>query len=113
MECPCNMSNLFKVEIGTMKRWVFLWIAALFLLAGSACAEITSVEQLNHSGITVGTELGYAAELYIRDNLPEAKLTQYNDKHLGYTDVANGRLDAFIFDRRQMELAIEDRKSVV
>ena len=55
----------------------------------------------------VGTELGCAAELTIRQELPEAKLEQYNDKNLGYADVANGRLDAFIFERTQMQKAIK------
>ncbi len=91
-----------------MKRWFVLWISVLFLLTGSALAEITSVEQLNHGGIKVGTELGCAAELIIRQELTEAKLEQYNDKNLGYVDVANGRLDAFIFDRIQMQKAIKN-----
>ena len=91
-----------------MKRLFFLWMALLLLLAGTALAEITSVEQLNQSGITVGTELGCAADEAIRKELPEAQLEAYNDKNLGYADVASGRLDAFIFDRLQMELAIQN-----
>ena len=90
-----------------MKRWFVFLMTMLLLLGASALAEITSVEQLNHGGIKVGTELGCAAELTIRQELPEAALEQYNDKNLGYADVANGRLDAFIFDRTQMLKAIE------
>ena len=91
-----------------MKRLFFLWLTLLLLLAGTAFAEITSIEQLNHSGIAVGTELGCAADGAIRKALPEARLEAYNDKNLGYADVASGRLDAFIFDRSQMELAIQN-----
>ena len=91
-----------------MKRLVFLWMTLLLLLAGTAFAEITSVEELNRSGITVGTELGCAAGGVIRKGLPEARLEEYNDKSLGYFDVARGKLDAFIFDRLQLELAIQN-----
>ena len=89
-----------------MKRWFVIWMTMLLLLGASALAEITSVEQLNRNGVKVGTELGCAAELTIRQELPEATLEQYNDKNLGYVDVANGRLDAFIFERMQMQKAI-------
>ncbi|MBQ9038455.1 MAG: transporter substrate-binding domain-containing protein [Clostridia bacterium] len=89
-----------------MKRQFVIWMTMLLLLGASALAEITSVEQLNRSGVKVGTELGCAAELTIRQELPEATLEQYNDKNLGYVDVANGRLDAFIFERMQMQKAI-------
>ena len=91
-----------------MKRLFFLWMTLLLLLAGTALAEITSVEQLNRSGITVGTELGCAAGGVIRKGLPEARLEAYNDKSLGYFDVARGKLDAFIFDRLQLELAMQN-----
>ena len=90
-----------------MKRWFVIWMTMLLLLGASALAEITSVEQLNRNGVKVGTELGCAAELTIRQELPEATLEQYNDKNLGYVDVANGRLDAFIFERTQMQKAIK------
>ena len=89
-----------------MKRWFVIWMTMLLLLGASALAEITSVKQLNRSDVKVGTELGCAAELTIRQELPEATLEQYNDKNLGYVDVANGRLDAFIFERMQMQKAI-------
>ena len=96
-----------------MRRFSALLTALLCLLTVLPMAEasaqdvITSVEQLNRAGISLGTELGCAADLTIREKLPEAKLEFYNDKLLGYTDVANGKLDAFIYDRRQMELAIK------
>ena len=85
-----------------MNRKVILLLTALFLLVGSAFAEISSVDQLKQPGIKVGTELGCAVEQTIRKELHDAKLEQYNDKNLGYLDVANGRLDAFILKRRQM-----------
>ncbi len=97
-----------KVKIIPMKRLFFLWTTLLLLLTGTALAEITSIEQLNHSGIAEGTELGCAADGAIRKALPEARLEAYNDKNLGYADVASGRLDAFIFERLQMELAIQN-----
>ena len=48
-----------------MNKRIMLWMLALLLLAGSALAEITSIEQLNQAGITVGAELGSSAEVPI------------------------------------------------
>ena len=55
-----------------MKRQFVIWMTMLLLLGASALAEITSVEQLNRSGVKVGTELGCAAELTIRQELPRS-----------------------------------------
>ena len=90
-----------------MKNRIILLMALLLLLTGTAFAEITSIEQLNEKGVNLGTELGSAGDITIRALLPNANLEHYNDKKLGYVDVANGRLDAFIYDRRQMNLAIK------
>ena len=91
-----------------MKRWIILLAALWLALAGWALAEIISIEQLNRKGISVGTETGCAAWDVIREKLPAARLEPYNDKQLGYVDVAAGRLDAFIFERTQMELVIRN-----
>ncbi len=94
-----------------MKKGV-LCVLLLFLLlwSGAACAEsaITSLEQLNAAGITIGVSQGNVAELILKKELPLATVSQFNDKFMGYTAVAQGKIDAFAYDRRQMEMSIEN-----
>ena len=94
-----------------MKKGV-LCVLLLFLLlwSGAACAEsaITSLDQLNAAGITIGVSQGNVAELILKKELPLATVSQFNDKFMGYTAVAQGKIDAFAYDRRQMEMSIEN-----
>ena len=101
-----------------LKRAVLLLLVLLVLgLAGtlSACGarEIGSVSQLNSAGMKVGVDQGSAAEGAVRDLLPEAECVYYTDKFLGYEAVAQGKIDAFAFDRLQMDLAIRNGLSGV
>jgi len=81
----------------------------LFLtLPLAASAEITSKAQLNNESITVGVGQGTTAELAVKEELPNANMQHYVDYYAAYELVAQGKLDAFIFDRRQMQLAIDN-----
>lgn len=57
-----------------------------------------------------GRKIGVPGDLLEFDTLqrdyPRAEILAYNDKPLAYEDVANGRLDAFVYARREMELAL-------
>ncbi len=88
-------------------------LAMLMLVMASARAEITAAAQLNAPGITIGVDQGSAAEKTVRELLPEAAVAYYTDKFLGYTAVAQGKIDAFVYDRAQMQLAIENGQSDV
>ena len=68
---------------------------------------ITSREQLNASGIRVGVSTGSATALIAEKELPNAELVYYNDTPSAYEAVAQGKLDAFVYDRKQMELALQ------
>ena len=70
--------------------------------------EIAAWAQLNERGITVGVDQGSAAELTVRELLPQATVAYFTDKFMGYTAVAQGKIDAFVYDRLQMQLAIEE-----
>ena len=93
-----------------MKKGVLCVLLFLLLWSGAACAEsaLTSLEQLNATGITIGVSQGNVAELILKKELPLATVSQFNDKFMGYTAVAQGKIDAFAYDRRQMEMSIEN-----
>ena len=92
-----------------MKRGWLAVLAALFLLLDVAGAEgmITSLKQLNAPEMTVGVDLGSAAETLTRELLPKAQVAVYNDKPAAYLAVAQGKLDAFVYDYNQLNLALE------
>ena len=86
-------------------------LAGLCLLAGCGAKEsgaITSVEQLRVPGRTIGVGIGTGDEAAVREAFPDAEIQFYNDAMLGYTSVANGTLDAFVYGKKQMELAIQN-----
>ena len=87
----------------------------LLLLGGMACAEgeITAPAQLNAPGMAVGVDPGSAAEQIARDELPEAGIEYFSDKPSGYLAVAQGKLDAFVYDYNQMRIAIDSGVSGV
>ncbi len=92
-----------------------LLLALLVLAGGFAWAEgeITAVAQLNAPGMTVGVDQGSAAENIVRAELPKARIEYFNDKPSAYMAVAQGKLDAFIYDYNQMRFAIENGVSGV
>ena len=83
-----------------MNKRLFVMIAALFLLLGFARAEgeIVSKEQLNEPGRKIGVSQGSAAEAAVMAELPEADIVYYTDNLLGYTAVAQGKIDAFVYE---------------
>ena len=88
-------------------------LAGLLFIAGSAGAARDrsvpqSLEELNSPDRIIGISTGSVTEEYLQKEAPNASLGYYNDKFMGYTDVANGKIDAFVYDYRQMELAIQN-----
>ena len=92
-----------------MQNKLFVVIAALILMLGAARAEggIESKEQLNEPGRVIGISQGSAAEEAIMSELPKASIAYYTDNLLGYTAVAQGKIDAYIYDLVQMQLTID------
>ena len=80
-------------------------LIAMFL-SGFSKQPITAFDQLAQPGTTIGVDLDTPAEKSLSEDYPSAKLIPYSDKILAYTDVANGRLDAYVGARREMEFAI-------
>ena len=98
-----------------MKRMLLALLAVLLAWPHPAYAAgpFTSIEQLNQNGITIGTDTGNVAQIAVEQQLPNATIVYFNDSFTGYEAVAQGKVDAFAYDRRQMELAIKNGRSDV
>lgn len=68
---------------------------------------IRSKDDLNNSDILLGVGQGGAAEQIAEKELPNARLMYYSNTD-GYQAVIQGKVDAFVFDRKQMEYAMEN-----
>ena len=101
-----------------MKKACMLLILALLfaVLAGAALGEetvITSKDQLNRPEMKVGVSTGSSSVLIAEKELPDAKLVYYEENTIAYEAVAQGKLDAFIYDREQMQKAIDSGRKEV
>ena len=83
-----------------------LIVLIVLFLSGFSKQPITAFDQLAQPGTTIAVGLDTPAEQSLAEDYPSAKLIPYSDKILAYTDVANGRLDAYVGARREMEFAI-------
>ena len=72
----------------------------------------SEMEFLSEKGIKIGVDAGTVYEALVREAFPEAEVV-YCGKLEGYTAVAQGKLDAYVYDRRQMLLAVENGASGV
>ena len=86
-------------------------ILALSLLAGCAAKggeAITALDQLGEKGRKIGVASDLLEYGTLQQDYPEAEVIAYGDSQLAYEDVANGRLDAYVYARRVMEFAMEN-----
>ncbi len=65
-------------------------------------------EDFNAAGVKIGVETGSTAMFAVEKLLPNAQMQQFTDKYSGYLAVKDGKIDAFAFERRQMEYAIKN-----
>ena len=93
-----------------MKRWMILAVAMLLaVILGAAHAEtvITSKQQLNQPGMKVGVSTGSSSMLIVEKELPNATLCYYESDATAYEAVVQGKIDAYVYARRPMQLAID------
>ena len=76
-------------------------------LAGAAKQPVTAYDQFAQPGTTIATGIDTPVEALLAKDYPNAKLIPYSDIFLAYADVANGRIDACVSARREMEFAID------
>lgn len=93
------------------KGLAILGILALimFLLLGCAKKDaepVTSLAQLGEAGRKIGVPGDMLEFDTLKSDYPNAEVLVYNDYPAAYEDVAKGRLDAFVYARREMEFAL-------
>ena len=75
--------------------------------------EITSFDDLKKPGTKIGVAFDLPEYDMLKSDYPDAEIMTYNSDQLGYEDVANGRLDAYIYVRLEMEFAIDNGRTGV
>lgn len=68
--------------------------------------EIQSIFELNDDKYTIGVGTGSHAQVLAENELSKAKILYFNSESLGYNAVIAGQIDAFVFDKVPMQLAI-------
>ena len=96
---------------GWALRTLLLSILLLCCLSGCGAKErstATTLEQLREPGRIIGVGTGTGDDAAVREAFPEAEIRYLDDSFMGYSSVANGKLDAFVYGKKQMELAIRN-----
>ena len=73
----------------------------------SSQQRFTSPLELNDKDYTVGVVNGTFGMFAVEKLLPDAEILMFNDQVTGYESVRKGQTDAFVYERSQMETAIE------
>lgn len=105
-ELPVNRKMTIKTAAAVL---LLAALTALFTgCAGKNSEAITSFAQLDKPGTKIGVMFDLIEFDTLKKDYPNAEIIAYNDNPLGYKDVANGRIDAYVYARREMELAMEN-----
>ena len=103
-----------KTSFGLRRGFMLLCLLALALCLLSGCAGkkedagITSLAQLGEPGRRIGVPGDMLEFDTLQRDYPEAKVLVYDNYPNAYDDVASGRLDAYVYARREMEFAMEN-----
>ncbi len=93
-----------------VKRMGALLLAVLLVAALAGCGEkddtITSLEQLNEKGRTIGVAQGSEGDMASEKAFPNAALSRYTSSVTAYLAVQQGKLDAFAFDQTMLRFAL-------
>ncbi len=85
-------------------------VFTLFLAVSSYGGEENSEDQLaflSEPGVRIGVSNGSIQEYLVSKMFPEAELF-YMEKFSGYEALSQGKIDAYVYDKKQMELAIKN-----
>lgn len=72
---------------------------ALLALLVNKDSGVNSAADLNKAGMTVAVKLGSTGDLYAKNHLTNAKITELADESACVTEVSQGKADAFIYDQ--------------
>ncbi len=106
-----NRSRKKPARIGLLTALPVLLAAVILipmLLSDSTGGDgaITSISQLQESGLILAVSDGAPEERTIRDDFPDAAIQPFTDMVAAYTAVANGKADACVHSRREMAFAM-------
>ncbi|MCR4640400.1 MAG: transporter substrate-binding domain-containing protein [Lachnospiraceae bacterium] len=95
-----------------MKKTVCIVLPVLILILLAACGakkspdEITSLAQLNETGRKIGVTSDSTEDRLVEQKFPKAEIKYFKDEISGYTAAGQGKIDAFVYSRMNMETAI-------
>jgi polar amino acid transport system substrate-binding protein len=76
----------------------YIVIGQTVLVAKKLQGKVTSFKELNDPKYTVASKLGTTGDIAAKKFMPNAKLKQYDHQAEAALEVANGRVDAFVYD---------------
>ena len=88
------------------KGWLLAILPMLVLLFGCSGTEknkFASIKDLNSASVKVGVATGSASEFAARETMPDAEFVDFVVVTDGCAALAAGKIDAFIFDRVNLE----------
>ncbi|MBR5089883.1 MAG: ABC transporter permease subunit [Ruminiclostridium sp.] len=77
-------------------------------LADTDAVPAITFDELNSSDCLIGAGTGSSGMFAAEKIFPDAKLVDYRDHLSGYEAVKLGKIDAYVFDRLQLQLAIDN-----
>ena len=103
--------------MGRFMKWIVTAVATAAVLAGCVPARpgawaaadevITSREQLNQAGMKIGVSTGSASAEIAEKEFTNAEIVYFTENVSAYEAVAQGKADAYVFERAQIQLALD------
>ena len=88
--------------------FVLILITCVFTGCANSGGGIYSLDDLKKPKAKIGVAYDLVEYDMLKRDYPDAEIITYNDNQLAYEDVSNGRLDAHVYSRIDMEFAISN-----
>ena len=103
--------SFWYLKMGKTKRFTVIMLAVLALCLAAGCGKkesegITSLEQLNDASRIIGVSSDTSEDQLVARELPNAQIVYVKDAVSAYAAVSQGKMDAFVYDKLQMEAAL-------
>ena len=100
-----------KKRVGCLLLCIFLLCVSSAVMdsdeTAAADRTITSREQLDQAGMRIGVATGSASAELAEKEFPNARIVYFTENVSAYQAVAQGKADAYVFERSQMQLALD------
>ncbi len=100
---------------GTARRNLFVRLSLILCLmlvtfaltaCGSEKKTISSEKDLHHEGVIIGAGVGTEALIQVEKCIPEAEAAPFTSEVTGYEALKQGKIDAYVYERSQLEFAM-------